>query len=193
MEILNKIQKKLKAPKSQFNSFGKYKYRSCEDIVEAVKPLLNTATLTLTDEIVMIGDRYYVKATAMIKDGDISEYATAYAREPDTKKGMDESQITGSSSSYARKNALNGLFAIDDTKDADTQDNTQTPVQKKTSIIQYAINAIEKCKTVEEFDELYSKAEKSKKYTEDELKKINEMIDIKKTELKKTNINELMK
>ena len=117
------IQQKLKAPKGQFNSFGKYKYRSCEDIVEAVKPLLAEAGyhLILTDDIVMVGDRIYVKATASVLKGtEVLGSASAFAREPLEKKGMDTSQITGTASSYARKYALNGLFAIDDTKDADT-------------------------------------------------------------------------
>lgn len=135
MNELNKklaaIQKELKAPKSQFNSFGNYNYRSCEDILEAVKPLLGDISLTISDEVVNIGDRYYVKAHATIDDGDHFISAIAYAREPESKKGMDESQITGATSSYARKYALNGLFAIDDTKDADTQDNTDNDGTKK--------------------------------------------------------------
>lgn len=126
------IQYKLKAPKGQYNSFGKYNYRSCEDILEGVKPLLKEHNLALLidDEIVQIGERYYVKATAKITDGREIVSATAYAREPDTKKGMDESQITGATSSYARKYALNALLCIDDTKDADTMDNSKKPVQQ---------------------------------------------------------------
>jgi len=124
MEILNKIQKELKCPKNQMNTFGNYKFRNCEDILEAVKPLLGTATLVLNDEIVMIGDRYYVKATAILTDGNNKVSSTAFARESLDKKGMDVAQITGAASSYARKYALNGLFCIDDTKDADTT-NTQ--------------------------------------------------------------------
>lgn len=126
------IQHKLKAPKGQYNSFGKYNYRSCEDILEGVKPLLKEHNLALLidDEIVQIGERYYVKATAKITDGREVVSATAYAREPDTKKGMDESQITGATSSYARKYALNALLCIDDTKDADTMDNSKKPVQQ---------------------------------------------------------------
>jgi hypothetical protein len=123
---LNEIQKTLKAPKGQFNSFGKYKYRSQEDILEAVKPLLGDATLTLTDEIVVVGTRYYVRATATLHDGEKETTVTAFAREPEDKKGMDESQITGAASSYARKYALNGLFLIDDARDADTQDNSSS-------------------------------------------------------------------
>ena len=124
-ETLIKIQQELKAPKGQYNSFGKYKYRSCEDILEAVKPILanNNVTLTLSDEIIAVGDRIYVKATATVfgEKGEIS--TTAFAREEETKKGMDASQITGTASSYARKYALNGLFLIDDTKDADTDEH----------------------------------------------------------------------
>ncbi len=127
------IQHKLKAPKGQYNSFGQYKYRSCEDILEGVKPLLKEYNLLLiiNDEIVQIGERYYVKATAKITDGREAISATAYAREQVTKKGMDESQITGATSSYARKYALNGLLAIDDAKDADTMDNSQKPIQQQ--------------------------------------------------------------
>ena len=121
-KILSKIQADLKAPKGQFNNFGKYKYRNCEDIVEAVKPLLHkeNVALLMSDEVVQIGSRIYVKATATILHGEASISVTAYAREAEDKKGMDDSQITGAASSYARKYALNGLFAIDDTKDADS-------------------------------------------------------------------------
>ena len=138
MESLTQIQALLKAPKNQYNKFGGYKYRSCEDILEALKPLLAThgATLTLSDDIIMIADRVYVKATATIKCGQESETVTAFAREPLDKKGMDASQITGTASSYARKYALNGLFLIDDAKDADTdeyheQTNQQDSKQKQ--------------------------------------------------------------
>ena len=120
-ELINIISE-LKAPKGQYNSFGKYKYRSCEDILEAVKPLLAkySCLLTITDDIVLIGNRYYVKATATVANLEgVCVSASALAREEDTKKGMDGSQVTGASSSYARKYALNGLFCIDDTKDAD--------------------------------------------------------------------------
>jgi hypothetical protein len=124
MSKLMEIQHRLKAPKGQYNSFGKYKYRSCEDILEAVKPILHEVgcSLTLTDEVVLIGDRYYIKATARLKGEDTDEVTTAYAREDQDKKGQDSSQITGTASSYARKYALNGLFCIDDTKDADTDE-----------------------------------------------------------------------
>lgn len=123
-QVLHFIQINLKAPKNQVNTFGKYKYRSCEDIVEAVKAVLpEGATLRLSDEVVVIGDRYYVKATASLCFAGACESVTAYARETHEKKGMDDAQLTGSTSSYARKYALNGLLLIDDTKDADTQDN----------------------------------------------------------------------
>lgn len=117
---LSGIQKKIKAPKGQFNSFSNFHYRNCEDILEALKPLLPDGVLVLLkDEIQVIGDRIYVKATAEITDGKESIAASAFAREPQSKKGMDESQITGAASSYARKYALNGMFLIDDTKDSD--------------------------------------------------------------------------
>lgn len=117
------IQENLNAPKNQYNSFGKYKYRSCEDILEGVKPLLNGLFLSISDEVVLIGDRYYVKATATITDGENSHTATALAREEESKKGMDSAQVTGATSSYARKYCLNGLFGIDDAKDADTDEH----------------------------------------------------------------------
>jgi len=122
---LAKIQKELKAPKGQYNKFGNYKYRSCEDILEAVKPLLGDLVLTITDNIVNIDDRFYVGAKAKISDGENSIFVKAFARESAEKKGMDVAQITGAASSYARKYALNGLFLIDDTKDADTQNNRE--------------------------------------------------------------------
>jgi hypothetical protein len=124
MNKLIEIQKRLKAPKSQFNKFGKYSYSSCEDILEAVKPILadTGCVLTLSDEIVLIGDRYYVKAMARLRGEDVDEIVTAYAREADNKAGMDSCQVTGTASSYARKYALNGLFCIDDNKDADTDE-----------------------------------------------------------------------
>lgn len=132
MEALSKIQVQLKAPKSQTNKFGGYKYRSCEDILEALKPLLeeHSAYLTLTDNIVQVGERYYIEATATLHAEGKEIQVTAFAREPENKKGSDESQITGAASSYARKYALNGLFCIDDTKDADaTNTHGQEPKQ----------------------------------------------------------------
>jgi hypothetical protein len=140
VEKLTFIQRNLSAPKGQYNSFGKYHYRSCEDILEALKPLLYEvkAAVLLSDEIVPVGDRVYVKATATLIDSENGERVTntAYAREDEEKKGMDGAQITGACSSYARKYALNGLFAIDDNKDADATNThgappPQTPVAKK--------------------------------------------------------------
>ena len=129
LERVSLLITELKAPKSQRNNFGKYNYRSAEDILEAVKPLANNYGLVpkLSDEPVMIGDWHYIKATASIKDVKTGEeeIATAYAREPLAKKGMDESQITGTASSYARKYAMNGLYQIDDTKDADSDEYTE--------------------------------------------------------------------
>jgi len=152
------IQTKLKAPKNQFNNFGKYKYRNCEDILEAVKPLLleEACTLHIRDEIVNVGNRYYVKAIASLVDIENGEMVTteALAREEESKRGMDGSQVTGASSSYARKYALNGLFCIDDTKDSDTtntgdnKDNkTDEEVQKEKdehNKLQKEIDAIDK-------------------------------------------------
>ena len=134
MQKLLNIQRDLKAPKSQYNSFGKYNYRNCEDILEAVKPLCarEGACLTISDEVVQIGERYYIKATATLYDSKTSEeinHVTAYAREEAEKKGMDGSQVTGAASSYARKYALNGLFDIDDTKDADSDEKSEQPVK----------------------------------------------------------------
>lgn len=125
-EKLLNIQQELKAPKGQYNSFGKYKYRSCEDILEAVKPILAKykTVLSISDEVLMVGDRFYIKATATLSDAESDETIsnTALAREEVEKKGQDASQITGTASSYARKYCLNGLFLIDDTKDADTDE-----------------------------------------------------------------------
>lgn len=126
-EKLLAIQTKLKAPKGQYNKFGNFNYRSAEDILEAVKPLNSEqgVLLTITDEIKEIGGRVYVVATATVSDGTDELKVSAFAREPENKKGMDESQITGATSSYARKYALNGLYAIDDNKDADTDEHKQ--------------------------------------------------------------------
>ncbi|HFL3559226.1 TPA: ERF family protein [Clostridioides difficile] len=132
------IQSTLKAPKSQFNSFGKYNYRSCEDILEGLKPILKEekALVILDDKVVQIGTRFYVEATATLIDAETGEKvsAKALAREDETKKGMDLAQVTGSVSSYARKYALNGLFCIDDTKDSDAT-NTHGKEQKKEKLV----------------------------------------------------------
>ena len=127
-EKLIAIQSELKAPKSQYNNFGKYSYRNCEDILEALKPILkeHKSTIYIADEIVTVLERFYVKATVTFIDAETGESITntAYAREEESKKGMDGSQVTGASSSYARKYALNGMFAIDDTKDSDFTNTT---------------------------------------------------------------------
>jgi len=133
MEELKKIQAELNAPKNLYNKFGGYKYRSTECILKAVKPLLaeTNTTLVLSDSIINIGDRYYVKADATLSNKDKSVTTSGYAREQENKKGMDESQITGAASSYARKYALNGLFCIDDTKCADSFNNNEKPALTK--------------------------------------------------------------
>ena len=129
IEKLLNIQQELKAPKNQRNNFGGYNYRSCEDILEATKPLLKKygCTLTVGDELVQVGERYYIRAEAKLTDieDNLTYTNTAYAREEETKKGMDAAQITGTASSYARKYALNGLFCIDDTKDPDTDEHAK--------------------------------------------------------------------
>lgn len=177
-EKLLNIQQNLKCNKGQYNNFGKYKYRSCEDILESVKPLLkeNKCILTLNDTLEYIGERYYIKATATITDTETGDVIsnTAYAREEAEKKGMDGSQITGTSSSYARKYALNGLFAIDDTKDADTDefakqttDTTDYKALVEKYITENNIDKVAFCKayklsaksTNEDFKRAYKKVE----------------------------------
>lgn len=148
------IQQKLKAPKNQVNKFGGYKYRSCEDILEAVKPLLKDLTLVISDGITHVGDRIYVCATAVISDGENTIQAQGFAREAELKKGMDESQITGAASSYARKYALNGLFLIDDTKDADaTNDHKEETKKVELDVEKFlvAMNTAKDKSTVEKY------------------------------------------
>ena len=167
--ILHNIQKQLKVPKGNYNSFGKYKYRSCEDIIEAVKLVLPEGyAVTLSDEIIMLGDRYYIKAQALLF-GDAGQIiAYGYARESLDRKGMDDSQITGTASSYARKYALNGLFAIDDTKDADTEDHSGAPKAPKvytaaeklemaTQKAKEIMKAYEDCKTLDALADVQEK------------------------------------
>lgn len=161
------IQSKLKAPKSQYNSFGKYAYRNAEDILEAVKPLLleTKTVLNISDDVVMVGDRYYIKARVTLSDTESTDLYSvqAFAREEESKKGMDGSQVTGAASSYARKYALNGLFAIDDTKDSDstnqhgkgetveTRTKTQTKVPNKQKAQPFDVNKmVEVIKTTAE-------------------------------------------
>lgn len=158
---MDKIQADLKAPKGQFNGFGKYKYRSCEDIVEAVKPVLAGYKywLNMSDEVVLIGERVYVKATCSVMSGkDVIAWSTGLAREALSKKGMDESQITGAASSYARKYALNGLFAIDDTKDADSSEQHEqvknAPIEKPVAN-KLVIAQIQEAQTLEELQSIW--------------------------------------
>lgn len=133
IEKLAEIQSKLKAPKGQYNSFGEYKYRSCEDILEAVKPIKGDCVVLLSDEVVQKGDRFYVRTTASIQNESERIEVYAEAREDSEKKKMDGSQITGAASSYARKYALNGLFCIDDTKDTDTEEYQAETIKEPTS------------------------------------------------------------
>ena len=140
---LSIVQKNLVANKGQTNAFGKYSYRSCEDILEALKPHLDGCTVTLSDEIVIVGDRIYVKSTATFADESQAIDVTAFAREPESRKGMDDAQLTGSTSSYARKYALNGLFGIDDVKDADTMDSRKYETLKaRVGPVEESANAI---------------------------------------------------
>lgn len=158
---INKIQTKLKATKDLYNSFGKYSYRSCESILESVKPLLAETglVLTITDEVVFVGNRYYIKATATITDGQNSISNSALAREPEEKKGQDEAQITGATSSYARKYALNGLFCIDDNKDAD---DTNTHGKDNDSFKKEV--AVEKAKATKDLKKKVEEAKNTKEY-----------------------------
>ena len=186
---LLKIQSELKAPKNQRNNFGGYNYRSAEDILEAVKPLLkeNNCQLTLSDEIVAVGDRIYVKAIATFTDGENEITATAFAREAETKKGMDESQITGTASSYARKYCLNGLLLIDDTKDADTneyQKTAKTETQQKKGLdfeqIRKECEVLSKPDLVKRFAAVKNYAKYSDKQKDAICKIIQEEIDSRK-------------
>jgi len=151
-EKLAGIQRELNAPKGQHNKFGGYNYRSCEDILQAVKPLLDGLSLVISDDIKVIGERVYVQATATITDGENSLSTTAFAREALTKKGMDESQITGSASSYARKYALNGLLLIDDNKDADSRDNTKAHEER----LETARESLEGCESMDDLKRVWA-------------------------------------
>lgn len=186
---LTEIQNELKAPKNQYNSFGKYKYRSCQDILEALKPLLlkHKATLIINDEIQETGTRVYVKAICTFVVGDEKIQATAYAREEESKKGMDGSQVTGASSSYARKYALNGLFLIDDTKDADTdefkeQSKNKQENKSKQELTKEQINilysmASEKGFTQKDIQNVISKSFNKRSVTELSQAEYNEILD----------------
>lgn len=188
------IQHTLNAPKGQYNNFGKYHYRSCEDILEGVKPLLDGLFLSISDEIVLIGDRYYVKSTATITDGETSHSATAMAREALDKKGLDEAQITGATSSYARKYCLNGLFGIDDSKDADSnehkqQQNNAKPHQQQqkpkpapdAALAAFTEAAMKKA-TLEELKQAFAKAWQMLDGTPEQAK-AKEVYEIRKSEL----------
>lgn len=203
---LSAIQSELNVPKGRDNKFGGFKYRSCEDILDAVKPLLkkHNCVLTITDDIVMLGTRFYVKATATVsvvgsKDESLS--VSALAREVETKTKMDEAQITGAASSYARKYALNGLFCIDDTKDADTMDNTKAsgalpyktphdptgptpkPVEKKKPTLEMVNASMAKCTVPSEVETTWNSAMKYA-WTDAEALQINEM--------KRVNLNRVL-
>jgi len=206
---LAEIQAKLKAPKSQFNKFGNYPYRNQEDILEALKPLVNPDgySITINDEVVLIGSRIYVKATATLTNGKETFSSTAFAREDETIKGMSVAQITGSTSSYARKYALNGLFAIDDTKDADAtnqhgkEENTlvsmpvkkveiKTPeVKAKVEVKKIEVNPVVKPALTEKM--LSQAIARIEKGEADVLKKLNAAFEITSEQLK--NINESLK
>ena len=193
-EKLAIIQQELIAPKNQYNSFGKYNYRSCEDILEGLKPCLKnvSAAVTVSDEVVLIGDRYYIKATATLHDtessGSISN--TAYAREDEGKKGMDVSQVTGATSSYARKYALNGLFCIDDVKDADTRDNRQNEAKEQKQAEEQQKKGENSVISEIKVKALLSRCENEGVDTEKILKlyKVESLADL--TELKFRNIND---
>ena len=194
---LIKVQATLNAPKGQYNSFGKYAYRSCEDIMAAVKPLLAEHGLVqfVSDEIVLIGDRYYVKATVTVTDGETSHNVSGLARESLAKKGMDDAQVTGSTSSYARKYALNGMYNIDDSKDADTNEYRQVAQSKANQVVKQtatgfnpdealskATNAMSSC-DMKTLQNLWGTYQKDLKSYPEHLIKLEEVKDIRKQEL----------
>ncbi|AUR96847.1 ERF superfamily protein [Vibrio phage 1.233.A._10N.261.51.E6] len=191
---LIQVQSTLNAPKNQRNNFGKYNYRSCEDIMQAVKPLLASHNLVqfVSDEIEQVGDRFYVKATVTVTDGEHSHSVSAYARESLTKKGMDDAQVTGATSSYARKYALNGMYNIDDSKDADTNEFRQQATQQAQKK-QTAVNfdevldgfevAADKAKTEEELKQLFAPAYKTLSASKTHQAKAKNHYDIRKSEI----------
>ena len=196
-ETLQKIQTELKAPKGQYNSFGKYKYRSCEDILEAVKPILAkyNASITLSDSLEYIGNRYYIKATATLHIAESEScQVTAFAREEEEKKGMDGSQITGTASSYARKYALNGLLAIDDTKDSDaTNDkakNEETEITYEAALelnLTFGKHSGKTLKEIYKTDREYIRWLASGEKTDEKIKKAIAVIDAEIEKKKGTN------
>jgi len=185
MNKLQEIQQKLKCPKGQFNSFGGFKYRSCEDILESVKPLLDKAELILSDDILEVGGRVYIKAKASLTDKETKEHweTTAFAREDEIKRGMDGSQITGSASSYARKYALNGLFLIDDVKDADARDNNIDTPEAKQDLFNEWMEKINKATTVNQLNAMWYQYKEQFDKDSDEYKQINRAAGDKKLEL----------
>ncbi|AUR84932.1 ERF superfamily protein [Vibrio phage 1.064.O._10N.261.52.E2] len=191
---LIQVQSTLNAPKNQRNNFGKYNYRSCEDIMQAVKPLLASHKLVqfVSDEIELVGERYYVKATVTVTDGTNTHSVSAYAREPIEQKGMSDSQLTGTASSYARKYALNGMYNIDDSKDADTNEFRQQATQqaqKKQAAVNFdeALDefeaAADKAKTEEELKQLFAPAYKTLSASKTHQAKAKNHYDIRKSEI----------
>ncbi|AUR86483.1 ERF superfamily protein [Vibrio phage 1.085.O._10N.222.51.E3] len=191
---LIQVQSTLNAPKNQRNNFGKYNYRSCEDIMQAVKPLLASHNLVqfVSDEIELVGERYYVKATVTVTDGTNTHSVSAYAREPIEQKGMSDSQLTGTASSYARKYALNGMYNIDDSKDADTnefrQQATQQAQKKQTAVnfdeaLEEFEVAADKAKTEEELKQLFAPAYKTLSASKTHQAKAKNHYDIRKSEI----------
>ena len=170
---LAEIQAKVKAPKGQFNSFGKYHYRSAEDILEAVKQVINPMGfyISISDSIIVQGDRFYVQATATLSNGTETYTSTAFAREEESKKGMDGSQVTGASSSYARKYALNGLFALDDTKDSDATNTHGKEQQAKRPLDEVDLkSALTAVKSIEELNQLYQTTSSAFQLSEEQIK-----------------------
>ena len=182
------IQAEVQAPKNKFNSFGKYAYRSAENIIEAVKPIINPKGyhLILSDEMVIIGERYYIKATATISNGEKSYSATSYAREPEEKKGMDSAQISGTTGSYSRKYALNGLFALDDNKDSDATSTETKPnvVVEEITLTDderiELINSLGACTELGHVKELWNNLDS--KYQE--IKQVRNLVNTRKNQLK---------
>lgn len=187
-KALAKIQQDLKAPKGQLNKFANFSYRSCEDILEAVKPLLQGLVILMRDEVVQVGERYYLKATATLTNGKESIDVPAFARESMDKKGMDDAQITGATSSYARKYALNGLLAIDDAKDSDTKKEEKVSAEKliKPEELKAIAGVLQSITNAKDAGELLKigaevkKGDEAKRYTASQLKVLREAYDGKK-------------
>ena len=182
IEKLKKIQSELNAPKDAFNTFGKYYYRSAESILKAIKPLLAETGLVLTvsDDIIAVSDRIYVKATAKITDGEHTVETSALAREPLNKKGMDDSQITGAASSYARKYALCGLLAIDDNKDVDALPPEDKRSQSKPLDLKAYQEAVEQAETFDDLKKYFAAA--YKKASEEQKAKVKDIYENRKAD-----------